>query len=91
VVEENSVWYSNRVGEVWLVVVLVLCRFLTSVKCRHEHDVVTLLHLVLVLALQFPICFVDENQDTRSSKPACQKGPVDHRLGVCSHCVVQNE
>jgi hypothetical protein len=32
---------------------------------RNEHDVVVLLELVPVLALELPICFVDEDENTR--------------------------
>jgi hypothetical protein len=36
------------------------------VKRRHEHDVIATLDLVLVFALQLPVCFIDENQYSRS-------------------------
>jgi hypothetical protein len=75
---------------VCFVVVLVLRRFSSSVKCRHEHDVVALLHLVLVLAFQFPVCFVDEDQYTGPSGVICQKALIEF-LDKYSHCVVQNK
>jgi hypothetical protein len=31
---------------------------------RNEHDVIAFLELVLVLALKFPVRFVDENQNS---------------------------
>lgn len=34
-------------------------------ECRYKEDVVALLHLVLILALQLPVCLIDEHQDPR--------------------------
>ena len=39
---------------------------LTSMQCRHEHDLVPILQFVVAFALQLPVCLVDENKDARS-------------------------
>jgi hypothetical protein len=35
---------------------------LATMQCRHEHDVVVFLQLVLFLTLELPVCFVNENK-----------------------------
>lgn len=35
----------------------------------NEHDVISLLHFILVFSFQLPVCFVDKYQNTRSSDP----------------------
>jgi hypothetical protein len=40
---------------------------------RHEHDMVILLQLVLILTLQLPVCLVDKDQDARSSSVGVRK------------------
>jgi hypothetical protein len=52
---------GSKFVQMWIEAVSIRRRFLSPVKCRHEHNMVVLLYLVLVLTLQFPICFVDED------------------------------
>lgn len=59
-------------------------------QCRHEHDMVALLQLVLILTLQLPVCFVDKHQDAWA--PSLK---LDIALGRISqhnlHSIIKNE
>jgi hypothetical protein len=64
-------------------------RWLSSVKRRYEHDVIAFLNLVLVFALQFPVCFVDENQYSRSPEAYVSMQSFAESRNI--HRVVQDE
>lgn len=40
---------------------------LTAVESRDEQDVVAGLYLIGLLALELPVCVVDENEDARAA------------------------
>lgn len=64
---------------------------LTTMQRRDEHDVVVFLQLVLVLALELPVCFVDENEDAWPAFVPLVSICVFPDGAIDLHCVVENK
>lgn len=45
-----------------------VCRSSASVQGGNKHDVIALLYFILILALQFPVCFIDQYKNAWASK-----------------------
>lgn len=81
----------------------LVVRISSTMQSRHEEHIVALLQDIRVLALQFPVRFVDQDKDARSTfAPRPMVGCLDNRTmpakntvgwggGENSHCAVYDK